>query len=55
MDEIVTVKIDRHTAGALYEALTNPKKDWQENTVYIVSITLAREVRDSLFPALEVK
>jgi hypothetical protein len=35
--------------GALYERLLVPGKDADGNTVYTISLTLAREVRDILW------
>ena len=46
------VKIDPNTARQLYEALLRPEKDRNGNSVYIVSLSLARELRDSLYIAL---
>jgi hypothetical protein len=48
------VKIDRNTARQLYEALLRPEKDKEGNAVYIVSLSLARELREGLFDALGV-
>jgi len=48
------VKIEPNTARQLYEALLRPEKDKEGNAVYIVSLSLARELRDSLYSALGV-
>ena len=49
------VKIEPNTARQLYEALLRPENDKEGNSVYVVSLPLAREVRESLFKALEGK
>ena len=45
----MTIEISREVAKALYDRLVTPGKDADGNTVYTVSLTLAREVREALF------
>lgn len=53
--QTVQVQIEKDIARALYERLLKPSKDSDGNTVYTISLTLAGELRDALFPALEGK
>lgn len=43
------ITIERDVAKALYGRLLTPEQDRDGNTVYTVSLELAREVREALF------
>lgn len=47
--EGMQVEIARDIAKALYDRLVTPGKDADGNTVYTISLTLAREIREALF------
>lgn len=55
METQIEIKVDRDVARALYERLLKPGKDNEGNTVYTVSLTLAQELRNALFSAVEGK
>ena len=44
------IELDKDIAKALYERLLKPGTDSDKNVVYTISVTLAREVREALFP-----
>jgi hypothetical protein len=46
----MTVELNKDTASALYSRLLKPEKDQHGNTVYTVSLNLAAELREALFP-----
>ena len=45
----MNIEIEKDVAKALYGRLLTPERDRDGNTVYTVSLELAREVREALF------
>ena len=48
----MNIVIDKDVAKALYERLLRPAKEG-DSTVYTISLSLARELREAIFPQLK--